>query len=419
MKKRIMALLLCFTMIMSSLMGCGASGMTFSEGEERKEITFSWWGGDSRNEYTIAAIREFEKQNPNIKVRLEYSEFTGFKEKTDVKMQAHTEADVIQLNFAWVSGYSPDGKGFYDLSKLSGTLNLENYTDEMLSYGKINGVYNALPIAQNGHVLIYNKSLYDKYGLDIPKTWDDLYAAAEVMNKDGVYPMDLGSVAMWFLCIAYVEQLTGNEIITSDGKFNFTKDEVKTMIEFYTSLVEKGVVENVSVRSDNKLKEGKYAGTSQWINSATKYGDMFTASGGTSVIGSTLTMSGAKRTGWYVRPATMYAISANTSYPDEAAKLLEFLVASEEMAMQQLLDKGIPFNKSAKTVLEQNNQLNGLMNDAANAVDATQTYLMDPMLEDAKLNAAFQDACAKVLYGQADLESAAQTAYDAMVKAFE
>ena len=100
MKKRIMALLLCFTMIMSSLMGCGASGMTFSEGEERKEITFSWWGGDSRNEYTIAAIREFEKQNPNIKVRLEYSEFTGFKEKTDVKMQAHTEADVIQLNFA-------------------------------------------------------------------------------------------------------------------------------------------------------------------------------------------------------------------------------------------------------------------------------------------------------------------------------
>lgn len=120
-----------------SFTGCGNTDMTFEEGNEQKEITFSWWGPDSRHAYTIAAVKAFEQEHPDIKVKLEYSEFTGFQKKTNVKMAAHTEADVMQLNYAWVSGYSPDGTGFYDLNELSDILNLSNYTEEALSYGTV------------------------------------------------------------------------------------------------------------------------------------------------------------------------------------------------------------------------------------------------------------------------------------------
>lgn len=401
-----------------SFTGCGNTDMTFEEGNEQKEITFSWWGPDSRHAYTIAAVKAFEQEHPDIKVKLEYSEFTGFQKKTNVKMAAHTEADVMQLNYAWVSGYSPDGTGFYDLNELSDILDLSNYTEEALSYGTINGHLDALPIAQNGQVFVYNKSLYDTYNLELPKTWDDFEKAASVMKKDGICPLDLGSVTMWFISTAYVEQQTGKAIITDDGKFNFSEDDIAAMITFYINWVDKGVIREITERSDSDLSDGTSAGTVQWINSAEKYAAMFEQAGGTSAIGSTPVLSGASRTGWYVKPATMYAISANTDHPSEAAELLQFLVASEDMALQQKLDKGVPFNQAAKDILQANGELEGIMIDADNTIDNTDTILMNPMFESSTLTNAFSQACTSVHYGEATIEEAAKTAYETMKSAF-
>lgn len=419
MRKHILALVMGSAIMAAAVSGCGSSkDITFTEGEEKTELTFSWWGPDNRNEYTIAAVKQFEKLHPEIKVNLEYSEFTGFKKKTDIKMKAHREADVMQLNYSWVMGYSPEGEGFYDLNNVSGVLNLENYDEDVLAYGMIKDSLNALPIAQNGHVFLYNKEIYDRYGLSIPDSWEDIYEAAKVMNPDGIYPLDLGSVAMWFSSVAHQEQVSGKAILTEEGTLNFSREDLEEMISFYVDLVKKGVVEDISVRTDYKMSDGIYAGTVQWINSVEKFGEYFEKAGGSSVIGETPVLSGASRTGWYVRPATMYAISANTSHPQEAALLLEYLVAGEDMAMGQLLDKGIPFNKSAKAVLEQNNALEGLMNDAANEVDATQTYLMHPNFENSTLSDAFKNACVSVLYNGVSVEDAAATAYDLMKEDF-
>lgn len=421
MKRRIMALLLVVVTVMSMVCGCtGNEGdIALSVEDERIEITFSWWGSDSRHAYTIAAIEEFEKLYPNIKVKLEYSEFTGFQLKTDVKMKAHTEADVLQLNYAWVDRYSPNGDGLYDLNKVSDVINFDNYTEDAISYGYSNGVLNALPIASNGKVFIFNKSVYDKYGLDVPRTWDDLFKAAEVMKKDGVYPLDLETAAIWFLAVAYMEQTTGKEIIDSDNKLNFTKDEVKEMISFYVELVNKGVVMEVSGRNDSYIKDGTCAGTLQWITSVAKYEGFISEAGGEAVIADVPVLEGAKRTGWYVKPATMYAISSSTKYPKESALLLEFLVSSEEMAKLQALDKGIPSNMQAKSVVESEGLLVGLQNEAANVVDNTETILMSPYFEDSTLQNAIKNAAIDVIYDKSDIDTAAEAAYEKMKKYLE
>ncbi len=418
MRKKLLALMLCVSMVVATLAGCGSSdgNIALSMEEEQIEITFSWWGSDERHEYTIAAVKKFEEEHPNIKVNMEYSEFTGFQLKTDVKMRANKEADVLQLNYAWVDRYSSDGKGLYNLKNVSDILNLNNYTETQLSYGESNNILNALPIALNGKVLLYNKSVFDSYGLDIPKTWDDLFEAAEVMSKDGVYPLDLDASAIWFLAVAYVEQSTGKAVIDGNNKFNFSLEDVKNMISFYTELVDKGVVMEVSERNDSYIKDGTCAGTMQWITSVNKYTGFIEEAGGEAVLGDVPVMNGAARTGWYVKPATMYAISASTEHPKEAAMLLEYLVSSKEMAELQGLDKGIPSNAAAKQVLESEGMLEGLQGEASEIVDATDTILMSPYFEDSALQNALKSAVIDVLYGKSDLDSAAQTAYDAMVK---
>lgn len=411
MKKKIVAGLL----LVSMLTGCGSSSnIQLVDEKEEINLTFSWWGKDSRHDYTIAAIKEFEKQNPNIKVNLEYAEYTGFNQKMNVDITSNTEADVMQMEYAWVNQYSPDGEGFYDLKSASSELDLSNYTDESLGYGMINDKLNALPIAVNGKVFLYNKAIYDKYGLEIPDSWDDLYKAAEVMSKDGIYPFDVEPKAVWMVSAAYMEQKTGKAIIDDNDRLNFTEAEIQGMIDFYVDMVQKGVVQSPTDRDEGNLSKGVSAGTYQWIINSETCKGFFEEAGGSLAFGSAPVLDGATRSGWYVKPATMYSISKNTKYPKEAAMLLEFLVASEEMAVKQGLDKGVPANEKAKQTLIDNDLFSGAMYDADQMVANTQTNLMRPPFEDADLCNALNDAITAVLYGKATSADAAHTAYEAI-----
>ncbi|MBR7085060.1 MAG: carbohydrate ABC transporter substrate-binding protein, partial [Oscillospiraceae bacterium] len=58
------------------LTGCTEQQVIKSQ-EEPTEITLSWWGNDTRTEYTIQAVQEFEKLHPDIKVKCNYSEWSG------------------------------------------------------------------------------------------------------------------------------------------------------------------------------------------------------------------------------------------------------------------------------------------------------------------------------------------------------
>lgn len=45
-------------------------------------LRLNWWGGDSRNQATLAAIDKFQEKYPNIKVAAEYEAFNGHEERS-------------------------------------------------------------------------------------------------------------------------------------------------------------------------------------------------------------------------------------------------------------------------------------------------------------------------------------------------
>jgi len=127
-----------------------------TEHHQQTQISFSWWGNDTRNEYTLEAVRKFEELHPDIKVECSYSEWSGYEARSHVRMVSNTEADVMQINFGWLSDHSPDGKGYYDLEKQTDVLDLSTFSDEYLEYGRMNGVLNAVPIAMNTETIYIN-----------------------------------------------------------------------------------------------------------------------------------------------------------------------------------------------------------------------------------------------------------------------
>ena len=101
-----------------ALGGCSGNDISLTDSAGKTEVEVSWWGSDDRSAYTMSALREYEAQNPNIKVKMTYGEFSGFEKKNDVKMFSKNAADIMQLNYAWVEKYQKQGLSFYDMNKL-------------------------------------------------------------------------------------------------------------------------------------------------------------------------------------------------------------------------------------------------------------------------------------------------------------
>lgn len=408
-KIKMIGVILCCSLIVT---GCNVTNISIAEKKEEINVEMSWWGSDTRTAYTMESLNQYEKENTNINISMTYGEYNGFELKNDVKMFSHTEADVMQLDFPWMKKYEDMGLGFYDLNSLAKYINLDNYEEEVLSYGtNSSGTLISLPIALNVKVVWYNKTVYDKYGLDIPKTWDDLFEAAKVMKKDNVYPLDMESTSVWMGTVAYVEQTTGKQVFHEDGSFAFSEKEVNAMLRFYKRLVDEGVVAKVADRSESNISDGTYAGTMQWVSGAAKYEEMIRSNGSTVVAALAPSTDGEKRPGWYIKPATLYAIGEHTENPEEAAKLLSYLVEDEEMVLRQKLEKGIPCNKKALEILEKNDELSGIQYDASQLAEEKGYPLMHSNLDADSYATIMQEAADKVIYNEATVSQAAKEAY--------
>ena len=237
------------------------------------DISFSWWGKDIRHSYTISAVKDFVQQNPGIDVRTEYSEFEAFQKRMNVVFAANNECDVMQINYDWLFRFSPDGTGFYDLNKLGDIIDFSNFSEDQLSYGRVNGTLNGIPNALNTETCYYNKSVYEKYGLSLPSSFDDLFEAAKTMSADGVYPIELSKKASWMMSVAYEEQISGKKCFEGTEKVGFSKENFADMISFYKRLVDKKVTKYYPEINKYDFSNGISAGTVCWISDAGYYCD--------------------------------------------------------------------------------------------------------------------------------------------------
>ncbi len=393
-----------------ALSGC-VENYSYIPHEETNAISFSWWGKDKRNEYTLAAVDAFEKKT-GISVETHFGEFDGFKKHMDMLFYSDTEADVMQLNYDWLYEYSPDGEGFYDLNELGDYIDLSVFPDGDLECGTINGKLNALPTSFNAITFYYNKKMYERYGLELPESWDDIIKAAEVMKPDGIYPLELSGKSAWLSAAAYYEQSSGNRIY-SGSELRLTREGYETMLRFYVGLIEAGVTPDSSSFDRNDLERENCAGVSVWISDAEYYCDPSLEKGLDIVVGDYPQIKGASLFGWYKKPTSLYAIRKDTAHPKESARLLDFLENSKEMNTLQKLGKGIPSSRAALEILEANDLLNGVQFDANEKMKSEQRFeMLSPYIEDSDAVVLFTDTAKKISTGRLTMDEALDQTYE-------
>lgn len=408
--KKIAVLLICSLLIVQV---CGCSARTERViSEPSVSITYSWWGNDDRNAYTLEGIDAFEnEQNGRVDVECKYSSWSGYENRMHIFMKSKNTPDVMLINYSWLDEYSADGTGFYDLYEVSDRVKLDNYTEDELAFGVKNGKLNAVPISFNTSIFYFNKTIYDKYHLNIPTTWDELFHAAEVMGSDDVYPLGVTEKQAFLLVVAYYVQTTGKDLTDASGNLTVTREDIEAMLDFYARLINEKVIMPVDSFTRNSFSTGAAAGTLAWISDGGNYCEPAADAGYEVVIGDYICEPDAKKFGWYVKPATMYAISATTEHPEEAAELLNYLLNSREMTILQDTEKGIPISDAARKVLDEEGRLVGYekLADDKREQNADRLEILPPIYEKENIYDSFKTNADYYLYGKKSKEEVVDT----------
>lgn len=421
MKKLLIPVICVFT-----LYSCGKtdSSITLPDGSlDKCTLRFSWWGGDDRHEATLEAIELWNSMHPDITVKAEYGGWDGWSEKVNTQISSGTEADIMQINYDWLVTLSADGTGFYDLNKLDDFLDLSGFSDDILSFGTVNGHLNAIAVSVSGRGLFYNSEVFERLNADYPSTWDELSELGKTFGENGLYPLDLdiqsGGTA-WYLAVVYVQQTTGKNFIDMDGNLGFSVDDLKTALDFYKHLEDNHVIRNVRTRTDEdgnaalyqspEFINGNIAGVLEWGSAVGKYESVL--EDGVLEAGPFLKDNNGNSGGWFVKPSLLYAVSSNTKYPDEAGAFIDFLLNNEECADILGTSRGIPTSRYAEERLESTGKLAGLAQQNDEMLESMDTVTVSPYMELARMKEFYNEAIEKVSYELADTSETAQELYE-------
>lgn len=227
MKKRQIGMLLCAAAAAIALAGCG-SGKTKTEdtkaGQESsketgKESSQAAAGGDvvikvfsnlpdrtsGQGLIEQMLFDQYMEKNPNVKIQVEALDDESYK----TKFKAYASgSDMPDLVNTW--GQPSFLDEVIDAGLLA-ELNPADYKD----YGFIQGALDGFSkdgklygLARNTDVMAfyYNKSMFEKYGVKVPETYDDLMAAVNTFKAAGVIPVSMDGSDKWPLSI-YINAL--------------------------------------------------------------------------------------------------------------------------------------------------------------------------------------------------------------------
>ena len=419
-------------LILILTVSCGEKNNTSgTDGSKEIVLRFLWWGSESRHKATLDAIKLFEEKNPGIKIKAEYGGTDGYFQKLSTQLTGNTAPDIMQVDYIWLFNFSKNGDGFYDINLLKDEFNLANYTKEDLSYTTINGKLNAIPVGMNGRAFFFNKSLYERAGVEIPKTFDELLASDKILkqkigpNAKSLDIVTSDSGAMFFVEY-YVEQKYGKTLINTDNKVGVTKEELADAFRFYKMLADSGAVISAKDRAgagnypddQNPLWiNGELGGVLNWNTMIGAYGDML-KKGDTMVAGDFLTGIGDHKSA-YLKVNMTLAINKNTKHPKEAAKFLNFLLSDPEAAKILGTVRGIPLNKSAYAELEKEGLTTGPVAEGLTKALNFSGPKKSPYIEDERTRQLGLVITQKLDYNEITPEQAGEQMYTELTKLLE
>jgi raffinose/stachyose/melibiose transport system substrate-binding protein len=215
----LMVMLFVFTMLMTSVFGSAAK-ITLRMGDNLPDRQHGW--GAVVEQINTA----FEKAHPNVKIVSESYQDQPWQQKVKIYAASNQLPDVFKYwSFPAMTGALANAKylmplpekDFAKLGFLPGTFEPSRYN------GKLYG----LPVTVDFWVVYYNKAIFQKCGVQVPTTIDQLIAAAKTFHDNNVIPMVTDGKDAWPLNL-----LWDNLVIRTTGDPSLVPKAMARKIKF-------------------------------------------------------------------------------------------------------------------------------------------------------------------------------------------
>jgi len=165
--------------------------------------------------------------------------------------------DIMLANYNYETARFVQRCALTDLSDTSAAAGVRDDLQPMMDqYGVCDGRQSALPYSIMGASVIYNKTLFAENGIAVPKTWDELIAAADTLQAAGVTPFYATLKDDWTVGQGWYDYALGGSLdvlgffdalaaegtdVGSDSAVSFEKDfadpldRMTTLIDEYTN----------------------------------------------------------------------------------------------------------------------------------------------------------------------------------------
>ncbi len=341
-----------------ALTACGG-GSEAKSADGKVELRFAWWGGDKRAQVTQAAIAAFEAENPNIKIKPEYGDWSGYWDKLATQVAANDAPDIIQMDEKYITEYSTRG-ALLDLSKYK--IDTSKLDAAALDAGKSEKGLTGIAAGINAATILANPAVFQAAGVALPDdktwTWEDFERiSAEVTAKSpkgtygaAAYGTDEASLGVWL-------RQNGKSLYTEDGKLGFEPSDIAEWWSFLKELSEKKAVPSASevVEAEaapldqSGLATGKNGLAFWWSNQLPA---LEKAAGGELQILRFPSKTGkaADAKLWY-KASQFWSASSRTKHPEETAKFIDFLTNNVKAGEALLADRGVYPNSDVREAI--------------------------------------------------------------------
>lgn len=261
--KKMISLALALVLCLSVFAGCGAKTETpaattaaaaaaATTGENKPaeteaqelegEITFwhSFTQGP-RLETLQAAADSFMAANPKVKITIETFSWADFYTKWTTGLASGNVPDMSTALPNHVVEMI-DAECILPMDNLIDSIGRDRFYEAPLTEMTADGQTWAVPIYSHAQVMWYRTDLLEKYNLEVPTTWDELYEAASTIQageNGAVYgcsvPLGTNDMMATRYLNFYVRS-AGETLITEDGKANLTSQAAIDGINYWIKM---------------------------------------------------------------------------------------------------------------------------------------------------------------------------------------
>ena len=176
----------------------GALAPASQAAPERAPVTLTYWTQDG-NPAIPKEIADFERANPNVKVKLTVFGTNAYLQAVKVAASSNTLPDIMYEGLGRTLANFYESHGLVlDLTKYA---QRDGWYKQFLPLAfKINdyqGKVYGIPTIVMGMGVFYRKDIFAKYHLPVPTTFAQLVSNMATLKASGITPFSMGGVGSW------------------------------------------------------------------------------------------------------------------------------------------------------------------------------------------------------------------------------